>query len=715
MNKFLYDNNKDNSLIVLNQRIRLEDHEVIAKYLANLSEFKRIPALKLLKLRDLISGERVIDLLFHLPNYYLTREQISHLSPDLVGNNIAIKPIITSHERAFKRGFPHKVTARLNSGQIITLNFFNFNFPYLKKLLPENSSKIILGKLTNYKNSYRISNPDYILNDKEFADIKVEPIYPLTAGINNRFIISLVEYYLAEMDEALEWLDPELVKREKLPSFLESLQKIHQPQTEQEILEVERYKKRLAYDELLAHQFSLKKMRLKSGNKQGNQYDFNLDLVNKLKAKLPFTLTSCQEQAVQAITEIQQGSEKLYALLQGDVGSGKTLVALLIMLNMVAAKKQAVLMAPTSLLAEQHYIALKELTDGLGINITILTGSLKASEKKERKKLIKNHWAQIIIGTHALFYESVAFADLGLAVIDEQHRFGVKQRERLLEKGDNCDLLLMSATPIPRTLAQTLYGDMQVISLQNKPKNRKPIITSVSSDQKLTQILASLKKALAGSEKAYWICPLVSESELIDLAACEDRYKEFQKFFGADKVGMIHGKMNEAEKDEVMQSFLQNKIKLLIATTVIEVGINVTDATIIIIEQAERFGLAQLHQLRGRVGRGELQSKCLLIYDSEKISQFAKKRLNAIRDSEDGFYLAEEDLKIRGSGDIIGVKQSGLPDFKFADIARDLAYLKAVQKEVDYLFLQETEKSKQRIEKLETLSALFNYSVIYKA
>lgn len=681
--------------------------EEFSYLLQDLDQIRGITKDRSLKIKNLVGGDRVSNLLLHIPNYYLTRDLIKILYPDLAGRHVAVKLMVLDYERAFKKSLPHRVTCKTQSGQIVTVSFFNFNFHFLQKLLVIGKEKIICGKLQKFKNGYGFANPDHILSDSQYDKLKIEPIYPLCSGINNKYLAKIIDDLLNNLPDFSEWITGQIKEQERLPDFVTCLKKIHQPENNEDLLGLDSYKRRLAYDELLLHQFSLQRMRALNDDNKGEMHNFAGDLLKKLREKLPFPLTSCQDEALSLLAKKQKSSEHMYHLLQGDVGSGKTMVALGAMLNVVEAGKQAALMVPTALLAEQHFKTIAEYMEDLGVRVILLTGGLTAKEKRERKKLIETNQVDIVIGTHALFYESVIFHDLGLVVIDEQHRFGVKQRARLLEKGKATDLLLMSATPIPRTLALTLYGDMEVVFLQHKPQGRKPIKTAVVSNQKFQHILASLKEAIAAGEKAYWICPLVTESELMDLAACEKRFDEFKTYFGTENVGLMHGQMTDKEKDQVMQDFYQSKIKLLVATTVIEVGINVPDATIIVIEQAERFGLAQLHQLRGRVGRSDLESKCLLLYDQEKISNFAKRKLTALRDSEDGFYLAEEDLKIRGAGDIVGTKQSGLPEFKFADLARDLNLLKIAQKEIKLLFNQDPELASEKANIYQRLQEAF--------
>ena len=448
--------------------------------------------------------------------------------------------------------------------------------------------------------------------------------------------------------------------------------------------------------------------RQKNHNLQGNIVKTSQVKINNFIKNLPFTLTPSQNKVLQEIFTDQASNKKMTRLIQGDVGCGKTIIAIIAMLNNIFAGYQTVLMAPTAILAKQHYTLLKEYLKEYDIEISLLIGEIKGKRRQEILSNIKTKQNQIIIGTHALFYDQVKFNNLGLVVIDEQHRFGVKQRLNLTNKGDRCDLLLMSATPIPRSLAMTIYGDMDVSIIDQKPYNRKKIDTRIISMQKLPEIIKAIHRALEQNEKIYWICPLIEESKNLNLSAAQQRYNQLSKIFGKNIVALIHGKMSQEQKDKTLHDFLHNKYKILIATTVIEVGINIKDATIMIIENANKFGLAQLHQLRGRVGRGEKNGTCLLLYNKVENTNNYLDRLKVIRKESDGFKIAEEDLKMRGAGEIMGTKQSGMHNFRIANIKEDYNLLKIASKDAQLLLNKDPHLKSDRGQAAQKLLQIFS-------
>jgi ATP-dependent DNA helicase RecG len=658
----------------------------------------------------LIGGDSILKLLLHIPNYFISRELLDNLDKEHVTNYVAVRIRPFKYLKAYRKGLPQRVKAMVG-GKNLDLVFFNFPMPLLQKMLPQDEDRIISGKLGFYKSAYQITNPDYMIRVHEYYKIKNEPVYPLTAGITNQEINKLVHHNIKNLAEIDDWHDEPLKEKYGFLGFVESLKKLHLPESDDEIENRQQYLARLAYDECLASQLSVALMRLNNKNLSGQSTLPISDLYDEYNKVLPFELTPCQIQAINEVLADMSSLKRMTRMLQGDVGAGKTMVALAAMVYAVAAGKQAALMAPTSILAEQHYKTLKALCKDLAIKIELLKGDIGTHNKKILQSKLKKGDVDIVIGTHALFYDKVEFNNLGLVVIDEQHRFGVAQRSRLADKGYNTDMLLMSATPIPRSLALSLYGDMELSFLKSKPKGRKEIITRVMSDKKVYDILDSAKNAIEEGEKLYWICPLVEEQEKSDLTAVESRYKEFQQFFGKDKVAMIHGKMDSNQKDKAFQSFKNGDAKILVATTVIEVGVDVPDSTIIVIEQSERFGLAQLHQLRGRVGRGEKQSKCVLLYSSYKVNETSLARLDVMRSSNDGFYIAEQDLKIRGAGDLVGIKQSGLPSFQFVNLREHYDLLKIANKDAKYIIAKDPYLSTPRGNRLQALLGIFDYDL----
>lgn len=626
---------------------------------------------------------RIADLLFHLPEKILERKRIANIDDSYLGNYVIAEIKVINHINPANRKLPYQINCFLGN-RIFSLTYYNYYETYLKNKFKENAELAISGKLEKFIDIYQIVHPDYIFPKNKIDLIpEFEPIYPLTYNVYNKDITTKISEIINNLKELPEWLDQNLLKKNDWLSWKESLINLHKPKNNFD-LKNNKFIERLAFDELLAEQLTLniiKNYKLTSGNKKV------LENKNKklqeyfINSKLPFSLTNDQKKSLIEIENDTFSSKCMSRLLQGDVGSGKTITAFLAMLNYIENRKQCVLMVPTSILATQHYEYLSKLCENENINIALLTGKIKGKTREKILDDLKDGNIDILIGTHALIEENVIFKDLAFVIIDEQHRFGVEQRLKLISKSKDVDILSMTATPIPRTLALTIFSDMEISAIREKPKNRKEIITTVLSTDKYDELIEKIKEKIINNntnkEKIFWICPLVEESENFNLSNVEQRYEEFCKIFGEDKIAFIHGKLKESEKDKIMEDFAnaESEKQILIATTVIEVGIDVKDATVIIIEHSERFGLSQLHQLRGRVGRGEKQSYCMLLYGKENVGKNTFRRLSIMKNTNNGFIIAEEDLKIRGIGDMIGSKQSGIKEYLVADLDRDFQLL----------------------------------------
>lgn len=668
----------------------------------------------------LTGGKRIIDLLYHFPVDFIDRSfspKISQLLESEIYSGKVITKIlrVEQHSSGVGKSKPYKVLCSDDSG-FMNLVFFNASKKWLEQKLPVGKQVIISGKTDFFQEKPQIVHPDYIeiFENKDHDDNifkfldKIEPVYPLTAGITNRLIRKTLKTIDPMIPDLPEWLDPALMHRENWTSWKNSLRKIHCLGSDNDDYSCNTdspYRKRLAYDELLANQLALAVMRNREEKNKGRSFKGNGTIRSKLMSELPFSLTLAQEKVIAEIDRDIHSENKMTRLLQGDVGSGKTIVALLAMTNALENSAQCVIMAPTEILARQHAKSLSKFFKNTEIEFVTLTGRNKGKEREGILEKIRNGQAKIIIGTHTLFQEQVEFDNLGFVVIDEQHRFGVHQRLRLSDKGKNPDLLVMSATPIPRTLAMTIYGDMEVSRIDEKPPSRKPIDTRLIPLSKIEEMLDGIERQIAKGQRVYWVCPLVEESEKLELAAAMERYEIIKSKLG-EKVGLVHGKMKPAEKDEIMNKFAIGEISVLVSTTVIEVGVDVPQATIMVIEHAERFGLAQLHQLRGRVGRGSGQSFCFLIYGNS-LSETAKERLAIMKKTEDGFLIAEKDLELRGGGEVLGVRQSGFPVFKSALLPEDFDLLKTANTEAKLIVNIDPNLEKERAKNLRILLYLF--------
>ena len=662
---------------------------------------------RIAKLIEALAGPHVVDLLWHLPSGLIDRRFSPKIADAPAGAIVTLTLRIERHVQARTRRGPYKVRCRDDTGTL-SLVFFHANADYLSKILPEGEVRVVSGKIERYGDQLQINHPDHIGTLEELADLRsVEPVYPLIAGLHAKSLGRAIRAGLDGTPSLPEWLDPAFRARQGWQSWAESLHAAHTPEDTADFVPATPARARLAYDELLANQLALGLIRAHTRGGRGRVVGGDGHRRAKVTAALPYRLTASQEQALAEIEADLQAPRRMLRLLQGDVGSGKTVVALLAMLIAVESGAQACLMAPTEILARQHHKVLAPLGAAAGVPVALLTGRDKGRQRQVMRRTVAAGEAAIVIGTHALFQEGVTFADLALVVVDEQHRFGVHQRLALADKGGaiDPDTLVMTATPIPRTLTLTSYGDMDVSRLTEKPAGRQPIITRAITSNRLSEVLAAVARALDQGARVYWVCPLVSESEATDLAAAEERHRELSARFG-DRVGLVHGRLKGPEKDRTMAAFSRGDIRLLVATTVIEVGVDVPEATVMVIEHAERFGLAQLHQLRGRIGRGHAASSCLLVY-APPLGEAARARIRIMRETDDGFRIAEEDLRLRGAGEVLGTRQSGIPVFRLADIAVHEKLLAAARDDARLILHRDPELAGDRGEALRVLLYLF--------
>ncbi len=662
---------------------------------------------------------RIIDLLTHMPYAVTDRSAMPDLISAPDGEVISVIVEIEEYRSPPPHsGRPFRVICHNDTGYL-TVVFFNMKPDYIRRELPVGQKRLVSGKVERFDEVLQMIHPDHIaLPDRLDEICRTEPVYPLTQGISQKMMNRIIGQAVAvmrKMPEWPEWIDPQFMVRQGWESWKAAMDKLHNPDSAADVAPESKVRMRLAYDELLANQLALALTRRNVKKKAGRSVRGDGRMRSRLADALPFSLTKGQQQVISEILEDMADKHRMLRMLQGDVGSGKTVVALMAMLNAVEEDKQAVLMAPTEILARQHAAWISRIINESGLDgevrVSLLTGRDKGKNREEILHSLENGEIHIIIGTHALFQASVKFHDLALVVIDEQHRFGVKQRLSLAAKGQNTDILLMTATPIPRTLSLTFYGDIDISSLREKPAGRRPIDTRIIPESRIGDIVEGLKRAIAAGNRVYWVCPLIEESENIDLAAAEDRHRHLQQILGGqqqNRVGLVHGQMKPEEKDVVMSAFKQGELDVLVATTVIEVGVDVPEATVIVIEHAERFGLAQLHQLRGRVGRHDKPSSCILLYDN-KISDIGKRRLKIMRETEDGFRIAEEDLLLRGSGEVLGTKQSGMPDFKLAVLPEHSELLLAARDDTKMIIETDPELKSERSTALRTLLYLFEY------
>jgi ATP-dependent DNA helicase RecG len=660
---------------------------------------------RLATLVEKAAGSKVVDLCWHLPSAIIDRRYAPQVANARTGVVTTMTLSVDKHFKPPNKRLPYKVFCSDDTGTL-ALVFFHAHEDYLRKTLPEGEVRVVSGKVEKFGRELQITHPDHIGTADEIAKLQaVEPVYPLTTGLTLKVLSKAVRASLELLPDLAEWIDAAYLKQQGWKPWRDAVLEAHGPEDEAVLEPAAPARQRLAYDELLANQLALALVRASMRRIKGRAIEGDGRLRAKVMDALPFKLTDSQETALKEIAADMATPMRILRLLQGDVGSGKTVVALLAMLCAVEAGDQAVIMAPTEILSRQHLATIEPLARAAGVEIVLLTGREKGKTRDAILEKLSSGEAALAVGTHALFQDDVEFKSLALAVIDEQHRFGVHQRLTLAAKGRAVDILVMTATPIPRTLMLTAYGDMDVSRLVEKPAGRLPIDTRVMPIERLSDVTVALKRSLDGGARVYWVCPLVEESEVLDVAAAEDRHEQLKGIFG-DQAGLVHGRMKGKEKDVAMAAFAEGATRILVATTVIEVGVDVTEATVMVIEHAERFGLAQLHQLRGRIGRGTNPSTCLLLYASP-LTPMAEARLKIMRETDDGFRIAEEDLKLRGAGELLGTRQSGLPEFRMADLTVHGDLLAAARDDAALILNRDQDLTSERGQALRTLLYLF--------
>jgi ATP-dependent DNA helicase RecG len=657
-----------------------------------------------------VTEPRVLDLLWHLPSGVIDRRAEPTVAEAVPGSIATLKVRVLKHKPS-PRGnarAPYKVQTEDETGRL-ELVFFHAERKFIEKQLPVGEERYVSGRVERYNDAMQMTHPDYIVAPEARDELPMlEPVYPLTAGLSGKVVQKATRQALDRLRPSPEWQDPTWLKARGWPDFVTALQRLHRPTDAGDVATGGAPWQRLAYDELLAGQLALGLVRQNNKTRPGRSVEGDGRLRAAIADALPFALTGSQRQAVAEIAADMAAPQRMLRLLQGDVGSGKTVVALLAMAIAVEAGAQAALMAPTEVLARQHVETIGPLAEQAGLRVGLLTGREKGRVRKEILERLAAGDIDIIVGTHALFQADVVFRDLAFAVIDEQHRFGVHQRLQLQSKGSGrgTDVLVMTATPIPRTLQMTHYGDLDVSRLTEKPPGRKPIVTRKIPTDAIEKLIERLRAQLKEGAQVYWVCPLIESSQVSELAAAEERHAHLAQIFGAENVGLLHGGMADKAKDAAMEAFAAGDLKILVATTVIEVGVNVPNANIMVIEHAERFGLAQLHQLRGRVGRGERESFCMLLYKAP-LGETAKARLEMMEESEDGFLIAEKDLDLRGAGEVLGARQSGLPEFRVAEVPNSASLLEAAHDDARMVLASDPHLASARGQALRTLLYIF--------
>jgi ATP-dependent DNA helicase RecG len=665
---------------------------------------------KALRLPGGVNEPRIIDLLWHVPMGVVDRRSMPSVAAAVPGTIATLKVQVVRHKPAPRGSVkaPYKVVCEDDTGTV-ELVFFHGERALIERQLPKESTRYVSGRIDRYDGRLQMVHPDYIVTPEARSELPLlEPVYGLTAGLSNKVLIKTVRQALERLPADLpEWQDPAWLERRGWPDFKTALTRLHRPDHAGDVSPVAVPWQRLAYDELLAGQVALALVRHSLKAEPGRSVSGDGRIRARIADALPFALTASQRRALKEIAADMAAPHRMLRLLQGDVGSGKTVVALMAMAIAAEAGAQAALMAPTEVLARQHLDTIAPLAAAGGLRVALLTGREKGRPRRVLLERLKCGDIDILIGTHALFQADVEFKDLAFAVIDEQHRFGVHQRLALQTKGGSAgaNVLVMTATPIPRTLLMTHYGDLEVSKLTEKPAGRRPVVTTATSIDRIEEVLAGLKRALAQGAQVYWVCPLIEGSNGSDLAAAQARHAHLRQVFG-DCVGLMHGALSAQVRDAAMADFAAGRLKILVATTVVEVGVDVPNATIMVIEHAERFGLAQLHQLRGRVGRGERQSYCMLLY-KPPLGEAAAARLEMMRQSEDGFLIAEKDLELRGGGEVLGARQSGLPEFRIADVPGFAELLAAARDDAQLILRRDPRLASRRGEALKLLLYLF--------
>ena len=656
-----------------------------------------------------LTGPRLIDMVCHLPRGVEMWRAIQFLHQAKPDERISIVVTVLEHIEPSSRKSFYKVVCS-DDKSLIDLVFFKAYPATLLKQYPYGEKRLICGIIERNEFGQKMVHPIYVgppAHLKEWSG--PIPVYPLTAGISGKFFHRMIKQILQKIPDGEDWIPSSLLGEKKWPTFQQALERVHNPQKESDLTFYCKARQRLSFDELLAHQLSLGLIKQERQKRAAPILGALQALDEGLFENLPFQLTKGQKKVLKEIYEDLESGQQMHRLLQGDVGSGKTVIALFTLLRAVANGYQGALLVPTEILASQHLITFQRFLKNLPITVELFTADSLSKNRKEKMERLQKGEIQIVIGTHALIEKAVNFKNLGTIIIDEQHRFGVEQRLKLSRKGEYPHTLIMTATPIPRSLAWTEYGDLSLSLLTEKPAHRKPIQTSVMPLKKIDQVYDGLKRVVEKNEKIFWVCPLIEESEKLDLGAAESRYESIKEHFPG-KVGFIHGRMDAPTRDKILKDFRQGDLQILVSTTVIEVGLHVGEATVMVIENAERFGLSQLHQLRGRVGRGDKTSACLLLY-GYAVGDVGRQRLSIIKSTEDGFRIAEEDLKLRGSGDLLGTKQSGLPTFRIADLALQADLLELAHDTAQDILSKDPKLQSRQGGALRVLLALFGYKL----
>ncbi len=652
-----------------------------------------------------VAGPRIVDLIWTLPTGLIDRRYSPKIADAASGEIATITVMIDSHEVSETPKRPYRVICSDDSGSM-TLAFFHARKAWLESAYPVGRQRVVSGRVEEFHGHRQMTHPDFVAAPEEADSLRtVQPVYPLTEGLTQHTMKKAVDASLDRTVDLPEWADQTLVAQRRWPSWRAALQLAHRPQGPLDLASGSVARSRLAYDELLATQLALLLVRERQRRIKGRSLSGSGELQQRILDSLPFRLTDSQRTALEEINADMHAPTRMTRMLQGDVGSGKTMVALLAMAGAAEVGGQAALMAPTEILAQQHFETIRRFAEPADLRVELLTGRKRGGDRKALNAAVEGGDVSIIVGTHALFSEGVVFRDLALIIIDEQHRFGVQQRLALAGKGDGVDTLTMTATPIPRTMMLAAYGDIETSKLIDKPVGRQPVDTRAMPMDRLYAVVASVKRRIANGSQVFWICPLIDDSEALDLTAATRRHSWLRQEFGS-KVALVHGKMKAVERDAAMQRFINNDAAILVATTIVEVGVDVPNASIMIVEHAERFGLAQLHQLRGRIGRGARKSFCFLLYDAP-LGEMARARIDVLRKTSDGFEIADEDLRLREYGEVLGTQQSGMPAFKLARFPEHDDLLEIARSDARVALDRDPDLSSDRSEALRTLLYLF--------